>query len=314
VCPDCKSRLRFSDNSIECLKCNAFFVYKEGIYHLLPRALSGHDQEQRVVFDTVAAGYDQYLNSQPFYTLIRDNYVYPFWLKDDFHNKAVLDIGCGTGWASAKVLSKAGLLVNLDISLGNIEYAHQRLNAHHSIFVQADMKRLPFSDDSFDIVICFWALHHIEDARIVIREIKRVLRKNGVFLGIEPNPKYSWVEYWADTMRLPRFFKEKASKLHRKIQKFTKKQLKKEEYYMQGIELKFDHHAGIMPVGGYKKAFENEGFCFVFQPVGLEMVPPRLIMSKNKKLVKSLLGISDKGLRHPRNREKAYFNIIRAQK
>src|SRR3989339_98572 len=314
ACPECKSRLHFGDNKINCLKCNIFFTYKDGIYHFLPFTLDDYDQEQRAVFDKISSGYDMYLNAQPFYTLIRDNYVYPFWFKDDFHNKTALDIGCGTGWASAKALSMVKLLVNLDISLGNLTYAQQRLKAHHSLFVQSDMKQLPFSDNSFDIVTCFWALHHIKDIRIVVEEIKRILRKDGVFLGIEPNPKYSWVEYWSDTMRFPNRLRDKVLQLHRRTQIHSQKHLIKEESYMQGIHMKYDHHAGMMNVKEYKSIFEKKGFKFVFQPVGLEMLPPRMIMSKNKKLVKILLDISDKRLRLAYYREKAYFNIIRAQK
>ena len=45
--------------------------------------------------------------------------------------------------------------------------------------IQANIKNLPFEDNSFDIVLCNHVLEHIDDDRQALKEIHRVLRKGG---------------------------------------------------------------------------------------------------------------------------------------
>lgn len=50
---------------------------------------------------------------------------------------------------------------------------------------QADVLRLPFADDSFDVVTCFLVLHHVGDWRRGIEQAYRVLRPGGTFVGYD---------------------------------------------------------------------------------------------------------------------------------
>ena len=50
---------------------------------------------------------------------------------------------------------------------------------------QADVIRLPFADDSFDVVTCFLMLHHVGDWRRAIEQAYRVLRPGGTFVGYD---------------------------------------------------------------------------------------------------------------------------------
>lgn len=49
--------------------------------------------------------------------------------------------------------------------------------------VRADVRSLPFQDDSFDAACCLWALHHLDDPREALREAVRVLRSGGWFVA-----------------------------------------------------------------------------------------------------------------------------------
>jgi len=80
--------------------------------------------------------------------------------------------------------------VGLDLSLRDLHCAAQRFEPFaslnpHSFFClqQGDARQLPFVDQSFDKIICSEVLEHLEDYGAVLREIKRVLKPNGI-LGI----------------------------------------------------------------------------------------------------------------------------------
>lgn len=53
--------------------------------------------------------------------------------------------------------------------------------------VQADALKIPFSDNSFDVVISFGLLEHFQKPSELIFEKKRVLKENGLFIVLVPN-------------------------------------------------------------------------------------------------------------------------------
>ena len=46
--------------------------------------------------------------------------------------------------------------------------------------IKADITNLPFDENVFDLIICNHVLEHIQDDKIAMKEIYRVLKKNGV--------------------------------------------------------------------------------------------------------------------------------------
>ena len=101
--------------------------------------------------------------------------------------KAVLDAGCGVGWAAELLLaSGARTVTGVDIAPEAIAAAQARQTA--ATFVIGDFVELPFGDDSFDIVVCFEALEHVHDTGRALDEFVRVLRPDGVLFVSSPNP------------------------------------------------------------------------------------------------------------------------------
>jgi ubiquinone/menaquinone biosynthesis C-methylase UbiE len=123
-----------------------------------------------------------------------------------------LEIGCGTGFFTLN-LRLAGVLGDdlhvTDISPGMVDVA-KRNAAELGLRLEgepADVEKLPYSDDSFDVVIGHAVIHHVPDVEQAFREMLRVLRPGGrlVICG-EPSRLGDWVArrlsratWWAAT-------------------------------------------------------------------------------------------------------------------
>lgn len=107
---------------------------------------------------------------------------------------SALELGCGTGFFLLN-LKLAGVLDDAhvtDLSPGMVDVAIR--NGENLGFDLegrvADAERLPYDDDSFDLVVGHAVLHHIPDVEQALREVLRVLKPGGrfVFAG-EPTDK-----------------------------------------------------------------------------------------------------------------------------
>jgi SAM-dependent methyltransferase len=97
----------------------------------------------------------------------------------------ILDIGCGTGrHTCAAYLKPHVFAVGADLSFSELCEAKDRLMMHDRLgrhdsgrwgLCVADTTRLPFLNNSFDLVICSEVLEHIRDHRRAVTEIARVL-------------------------------------------------------------------------------------------------------------------------------------------
>jgi ubiquinone/menaquinone biosynthesis C-methylase UbiE len=91
----------------------------------------------------------------------------------------VLDLGCGPGVDSAKLVNKGLQVDGFDLSDELLVIAKE-LNPDQT-FTQGDMRKLPYSKDSFDGVFAKASLLHIpkKDIPSVLDEVWRVLKLNG---------------------------------------------------------------------------------------------------------------------------------------
>jgi SAM-dependent methyltransferase len=96
-----------------------------------------------------------------------------------------LDVGAGTG-ATGAWLDEHGSLVACDFMPLALELNRDRHAA--AGFVTADVARLPFDADSFDVVLCVTVLCHqsIPEPQIAVNELARVVRPGGVVCLWEP--------------------------------------------------------------------------------------------------------------------------------
>ncbi len=101
--------------------------------------------------------------------------------------KKILELGCGAGEASVYFAKMGALVTSTDISKGMLNLADKLAKAHHVLLTtnQSSSDKIGFEDNSFDIVYAANLLHHV-DMEDTIKEVKRVLKPNGIFVGFDP--------------------------------------------------------------------------------------------------------------------------------
>ena len=101
--------------------------------------------------------------------------------------KQVLDLGCNNGYGSAMLSSTAASVMGVDVSRSAIAAAQQTHSRENLTFQVIDGGRLPFDDNSFDMVVSCQVIEHISDTKAFLQEIIRVLRRDGSLFLTTPN-------------------------------------------------------------------------------------------------------------------------------
>jgi len=112
-----------------------------------------------------------------------------WWAARAVAGREVLDAGCGVGYG-IEILAAAGAasLTGVDIDRAAVEQAERRFGDRAEAILQGDVRELPLDDDSFDVVVCFETIEHVEDGERALAEFRRVLRPDGLLLVSSPNP------------------------------------------------------------------------------------------------------------------------------
>jgi SAM-dependent methyltransferase len=96
--------------------------------------------------------------------------------------RTILEVGCGTGVIAGELayLTSARVM-GLDLDRAMLAFA--RRHERRVTYVQGDAHALPFSDESFDVVVCHYLLLWLEDPLQGVREMARVARAGGAVLA-----------------------------------------------------------------------------------------------------------------------------------
>lgn len=93
----------------------------------------------------------------------------------------VLDVGCGGGFLTNYLASMGHQVSGVDLSSKSLEIAKQGDATKKVVYQIADAKRLPYDNETFDVVSAMDILEHIENPAEAIREASRVLKPSGKF-------------------------------------------------------------------------------------------------------------------------------------
>lgn len=152
--------------------------------------------------------------------------------------KAILDVGSGAAQLALHVIKYAdpdARLVCIDLSMPMLCRGRKRIEARRGArrvdYLAADMLRLPFGDQQFDLVTCGYVLEHVPDAVAGLNELARVLRPGGrvLLLATEDTLAGAW------TSRLWRCQTYNRQELYRSLER-TDLRLKQELWFTQWHE------------------------------------------------------------------------------
>jgi ubiquinone/menaquinone biosynthesis C-methylase UbiE len=101
----------------------------------------------------------------------------------------ILDAGCGAG-AFLSILQKQATAYGIDSSFKACEFSKNKKNN----VVQADIRRLPFKDNSFDAIFALDLIEHTEEESNILKEIYRVCSPCGTCIITVP----AWDCLWSE--------------------------------------------------------------------------------------------------------------------
>jgi ubiquinone/menaquinone biosynthesis C-methylase UbiE len=118
--------------------------------------------------------------------LINHRKVYLFF-SQLVSNNIVLDVGCGTGYGTAILAEHAAQIIGIDNSNNAISFAKRRYP--NVDFRQMNAQQLRFPDASFDLIFSSENFEHLPDQASHLRELRRVLKNDGLCFIATPNPE-----------------------------------------------------------------------------------------------------------------------------
>ena len=83
-------------------------------------------------------------------------------------DKRVLDLACGEGYGSKMLKEAASSVVGVDLDESTVRHATAKYSSENLQFVTGSITEVPLKGDhSFDVIVCFEAIEHIEDQEIL---------------------------------------------------------------------------------------------------------------------------------------------------
>lgn len=129
------------------------------------------------------------------------------FLNNEVRSKKVLEIGCGSGMLLSDLRDvgfESENIFGIDISNTAINACQARNISNVQL---ADGAKLPFPDNSFDILISSDVLEHIENDNVTLSEWNRVLKPGGKMIMLVPAFPALWSEHDEANLHFRRYTK-----------------------------------------------------------------------------------------------------------
>ena len=140
-------------------------------------------QKNEKSYDTWSNFYDTYPNP----TVAVDDLVFPKFYSSE-KNKNILEIGCGTGRHTKRILDAGNKVTGVDISPGMLEKAKEKLGSTNLTLIQGDFVSSRIFGGPFDAVVMSLVLEHIDNLHHFFSKVRHLLVPNALFYFSEIHP------------------------------------------------------------------------------------------------------------------------------
>lgn len=93
-----------------------------------------------------------------------------------------LDVGCASGFMVSEIAKQFPKSKYFGVDIYDEAIKHAKKNYPEIIFKVASAEKLPFAKNSFDLILFYETIEHVENPKNCLLEIKRVLKKNGTLI------------------------------------------------------------------------------------------------------------------------------------
>jgi len=202
VCPETKSGFSIGNNELTSREGKKYLIRDDGKIDFIGLSRREEFKQQRDFFDKIKAFAKKLIgNKYPLLVKIISPVMWrihwptlsTYWSylvkKYTSDREVVLQVGSGNDSAGNKI-------INIDI------FDYQEVD------IIADCTKLPFNDNSVDVILSFAVLEHVEDPRLFLIEANRVLKKDGIIMtGLpfiagfhaSPHDYYRWTDKGLET-------------------------------------------------------------------------------------------------------------------
>ncbi|PIE20320.1 MAG: ArsR family transcriptional regulator [Proteobacteria bacterium] len=137
--------------------------------------------DSRAFFGRVAARWDALRDE-----LFGDGFTLPALTALLPPSWTVVDLGCGTGEALARLAPSVARVIGVDQEASMIEAARARLAGRDNVeLVEAGLSAVPLPDALADAALLVLVLHHLPEPAEALREARRLLRPGGALVVVD---------------------------------------------------------------------------------------------------------------------------------
>jgi len=293
ICPECQKELNMNDSTpsrvsetealhyvatVTCPSCNKIYKTERGVIDLRT-GITQKGEWDLTVFEKAyekmdyckdehgwakSGGYPKYVSDYR-YKRVKGKVIEQLKPKN---NDTILDVGCGMGHLLFNIIKEyPDIKINMagiDPAMPNIYRFNQRIkeeNKPNIIGILGEAESLPFKDNSFDSIITSEVIEHIPDKAKAIKEMYRVLKKDGhLFITTPAGPMVRfWERFFWFPQKIKRLFIPPKSDPNQKAvfdKPANKKQLR--QYLTQaGFSIERFEQNAIMLHESYIQFFPN---------------------------------------------------------
>lgn len=180
ICPYCKNSLELNVTSLKCHNNHTFDLTKKGTINFIASTKIKESKIYNEKLFTCRRKFIQKGYYEEVYNIIAETIN-----SLNLNNLSILDLGCGEGTHTINILNKISGNYNycaFDYSKSAINLASD-YNSTNRFYFDGDVNNIPITTNSIDVIIDFLSPYSES-------EVKRVLKKGGMFIKVSPNKDY----------------------------------------------------------------------------------------------------------------------------